>query len=117
MATRPEAPAVQKSFSKSYNLYGSKNRRDAIIALIQQQHRGEPFVAPFVAHLHQIGKPKLDSYKKMEFHLYEYGIHLTFLTSHETEDEMEYPISDLTDEPDFRLKREATLFEWLSGRK
>ena len=111
-----EKPVLQKPFSKTYNLYGDKNRRDAIVALIQHQHRGEPFVVPFVAHLQQIGKEKLDSYKKMEFTLHEFGITLTFLTSHSDDSEMAYPIADLTSEPDFRLKRQRTFMEWLSGR-
>ena len=113
--TKPASPVVQKSFTKTYNLFGSEKRRDAIIALIQQQHRGDPFVVPFVAHLLQIGVDKLDSYSKMEFHLQQFGIHLTFLTSSRDESEMNYPIADLTDEPDFRLKREKTFFEWLRG--
>jgi hypothetical protein len=110
-----EKPTLQKPFSKTYNLYGDRNRRDAIIALIQQQHRGDPFVVPFVSHLQKIGKEKLDPYKKMEFTLHEFGVTLIFLTSYEEESEMAYPIADLTSEPDFRLKRPRTLFEWLSG--
>lgn len=116
MKSKPASPAVQKAFSKTYNLYGIEKRRDAIIALIQQQHRGEPFVAPFVAHLQKIGAEKLDPYSKMEFHLQQFGIQLTFLTSSRDEGEMNYPIADLIDEPDFRLKREKTFFEWLTGR-
>jgi len=115
MKAKSASPVVQKPFTKSYNLFGSEKRRDAIVALIQQQHRGEPFVVPFVAHLKQIGTDKLDAYSKMEFHLQEFGIHLTFLTSSRDENEMNYPIADLTDEPDFRLKRERTFFEWLRG--
>ena len=46
-----EKPILQKPFSKTYTLYGTHNRRDAIIALIQQQHRGEPFVVPFVPYV------------------------------------------------------------------
>lgn len=115
MREKPAGPTVQKAFSKTYNLYGSEKRRDAIVALIQQQHRGELFVAPFVAHLQKIGAEKLDPYSKMEFQLQEFGIHLTFLTSYREESEMNYPIANLNDEPDFRLKREKTFFEWLRG--
>ena len=109
-------PVLQKPFSKTYNLYGFENRRDAIIALLRQQHRGEPFLDPFIGHLQKIGEDKLDPYKKMEFSLHEYGIVLTFLTSYHEESEMAYPITDLTSDPDFRLARKKTFFEWLTGK-
>lgn len=108
---------LQKSFTKTYRVFGEDKRRDAIIALIQHQHRGEPFVAPFVAHLMKIGPYKMDVYSKIEIQLLEYGIQLTFLTSTTEEFEMDYPIPDLTREPDPRLKRDRTFMEWLRGVK
>jgi hypothetical protein len=108
---------LQKSFTKTYRVFGEDRRRDAIIALIQHQHRGEPFVAPFVAHLMKIGPYKMDVYSKIEIQLLEYGIHLTFMTSTTEESEMDYPIPDLTREPDPRLKRDRTFMEWLKGVK
>jgi hypothetical protein len=117
MRDRQKAPAVQQPFTKTYRLFGTEKRRDAIIALIQQQHRGEPFVAPFVEHLKKIGKDKLDPYSKMEFTLGEYNIRLTFLTSTFEVSEMAYPIADLANEPDHRLRRNRTFLEWLTGPK
>jgi hypothetical protein len=108
---------IQKSFTKTYKLYGEDRRRDAIIALIQQQHRGELFVAPFVTHLKMIDPYKMDEYSKLEFKLLEFGIELTFLTSNPDESELFYPIPDLTMDPDPRLKRMRTFMEWISGTK
>ena len=106
---------VQQSFAKTYLLYGVKNRRDAIIALVQQQHGGEPFAAPFVAHMKEVGKKALDSFSKITLHLLEYNIHLTFVTSNFVPSEFEYTIETLSSEPDFRIKRAKTFLEWLTG--
>ena len=103
----------QKAFTQTYNLFGFAGHRDNIIALLNQRHRGEPFLAPFTAHLKKIGAEKLDDYSKMEFHLTEYNIHLTFKTSRLEEAEMSYPIADLTSEPDFRLKAPKSWFQRL----
>jgi hypothetical protein len=112
-----EPVTVQKSFTKTYKLFGEERRRDAIIALIQHQHRSEPFVVPFVAHLKMIDPYKLDNYGKLEFKLLEYGIELTFLTWGPDDSEMSYPIANLTDEPDHRIKRSQTFMEWIRGTK
>ena len=112
-----EPVTVQKSFTKTYKLFGEERRRDAIIALIQHQHRSEPFVVPFVAHLMNIDPYKLDNYGKLEFKLLEYGIELTFLTWGPDDSEMSYPIANLTDEPDHRIKRSRTFMEWIRGTK
>jgi hypothetical protein len=112
-----EPATVQKSFAKTYKLFGEEKRRDAIIALIQHQHRSEPFVVPFVTHLLNIDPYKLDNYGKLEFKLLEYGIDLTFLTWGPDESEMSYPIANLSDEPDHRLKRSRTFMEWMRGTK
>ena len=106
---------IQQSFSKTYLLYGIKNRRDAIIALVQQQHGGEPFVAPFVVHMKEVGKKALDSFSKITMHLLEYNIHLTFVTSNFVPSEFEYTIEALSVEPDFRIRRKRTFLEWLTG--
>jgi hypothetical protein len=112
-----EPTTFQKSFTKTYKLFGEEKRRDAIIALIQHQHRSEPFVVPFVAHLMNIDPYKLDGYGKLEFKLLEFGIELTFLTWGPDESEMSYPIANLSDEPDHRLKRSRTFMEWIRGTK
>ena len=91
-----EKKVVQKAFRKTYRLFGTKGRRDAIIAIIRQQHGSDPFVAPFVDHLNKIGKDKLDPYSKMEFDLSQFNIQLTFLTSQAEVSEMSYPIPDLS---------------------
>jgi hypothetical protein len=117
MQDKKEPPAVQKPFTKTYRIYGDAGRRDAIIALLKQQHRGEPFLQPFMDHLLKIDVFKLDPYKKMEFDLSQFGIKFTFLTSFEGEDEMSYPISDLSHDPDWRLKRARTWSEWLTDKK
>jgi hypothetical protein len=106
---------AQKAFSKTYRLFGTKGRRDAIIAIIKQQHSSEPFVAPFVDHLNKIGKEKLDPYSKMVFDLSQFNIQLTFLTSQAEVSEMSYPISDLSLDPDPSLERPRTFLEWLTG--
>jgi hypothetical protein len=103
----------QKAFTQTYNLFGLHGHRDNIIALLNQRHRGEPFLNPFTAHLKKIGADKLDNYSKMEFHLTEYNIHLTFKTIKTEEGEMSYPIGDLTSEPDFRLKATKSWFQRL----
>lgn len=110
-----EKKVAQKAFSKTYRLFGTKGRRDAIIAIIKQQHSSEPFVAPFVDHLNKIGKEKLDSYSKMVFDLSQFNIQLTFLTSQAEVSEMSYPISDLSLDPDPSLERPRTFLEWLMG--
>jgi len=106
---------VQPSFTKTYLLYGVKNRRDAIIALVQQQHGVEPFVGPFVAHMKEVGKKALDAFSKITMHLLEYNIHLTFVTSNFVPSEFDYTIEALAAEPDFRIKRARTFLEWLTG--
>lgn len=103
----------QKAFTQTYNLFGLHGHRDNIIALLNQRHRGEPFLEPFTAHLKKIGADKLDNYSKMEFHLTGYNIHLTFKTIHSEEAEMSYPIADLSAEPDFRLKAQKSWFQRL----
>ena len=110
-----EKKVVQKAFRKTYRLFGTKGRRDAIIAIIRQQHGSDPFVAPFVDHLNKIGKDKLDPYSKMEFDLSQFNIQLTFLTSQAEVSEMSYPIPDLSMDPDPSLERPRTFLEWLTG--
>lgn len=106
---------IQQSFAKTYLLFGVKNRRDGIIAAIQQQHGGEPFVAPFVVHMKEVGKKALDAFSKITLHLLEYNIHLTFVTSNFVPSEFDYTIETLSAEPDFRIRRKRTFLEWLTG--
>ncbi len=106
---------IQQSFAKTYLLFGVKNRRDAIIALVQQQHGGEPFVGPFVVHMKEVGKKALDAFSKINIHLLEYNIHLTFVTSNFVPSEFDYTIEALSAEPDVRIRRKRTFLEWLTG--
>ena len=100
---------------KTYLLFGLKNRRDGIIALVEKRHGGEPFVIPFVDHMNKIGKKSLDEYSKIIIHILEYNIHVTFVTSNFIEKVLEYTIEALTAEPDYRFRRAKTFLEWLTG--
>ena len=100
---------------KTYLLFGLKKRRDAIIALVEQRHGGEPFVGPFISHMKKIGKKSLDEYSKIIIHILEYNIHLTFVTSNFIEHALEYTIETLSAEPDYRFRRSKTFLEWLTG--
>jgi hypothetical protein len=117
LAFKNEKKVAQKAFSKTYRLFGTKGRRDAIIATIRNQHGSEPFVAPFIDHLNKIGREKLDPYSKMVFDLSQFNIQLTFLTSQLEVSEMSYPIPDLSMDPDPSLERPRTFLEWLTGPK
>jgi hypothetical protein len=108
---------VQPSFEKTYLLFGLKNRRDSIIALVEQRHSGEPFGPPFADHMKKIGKKSLDEYSKIIIHILEYNIHLTFVTSDFVENALEYTIESLSAEPDYRFRRAKTFLEWLTGPK
>lgn len=102
-------------YEKTYLLFGLKKRRDAIIALVEQRHAGEPFVAPLITHMKNIGKKSLDEYSKIIIHILEYNIHLTFVTSNFVEKVLEYTIETLSAEPDYRFRRSKTFLEWLTG--
>ena len=104
-----------ETVQKTYLLFGPKKRRDAIIALVEQRHAGEPFVVPFIAYMKNIGKKSLDEYSKIIIHILEYNIHLTFVTSNFVEKVLEYTIDKLTAEPDYRFRRSKTFLEWLTG--
>jgi len=108
---------IQKAFDKTYLLFGIKNRRDGIIALVEQRHSDQPFVIPFVEHMKNIGKKSLDEYSKIIIHILEYNIHLTFVTSNFIENILEYTVEALAAEPDYRFRRTKTFLEWLTGPK
>jgi hypothetical protein len=96
-------PTIQKSFDKTYSIFGAKNRRDSIIAVVQREHAGEVFAEPFITHVQKMGKKKLDDFSDLEFLLLEYNIRLVFVTSKMDRYEMTYRVPKLSDEPDPNL--------------
>jgi hypothetical protein len=63
----------------------------------------------------EVGKKALDAFSKINIHLLEYNIHLTFVTSNFVPSEFDYTIETLAAEPDVRIRRTRTFLEWLTG--
>jgi hypothetical protein len=108
---------MENPFQKTHLLYGLKKRRDAIITLVEDRYKEEPFAAPFIEHMKKIRKKSLDEYSKIIIHILEYNVDLTFVTSNFVENALEYSIEALTAEPDYRFRRAKTFLEWLTGPK
>jgi hypothetical protein len=95
---------LQKPLRQTYYLNSCYvGVRDRIIKVIEENHKGDAFAAPFIKHLKKLGIHKLDIYSEIEFNITEYNVNLLFKMSREIAEEMTYTLPDLSLEPDLRL--------------